>query len=75
MCESAFSLLCQFVRVNKLLTAAPNICGASKWTLLPVTLLVPGVFSFLVAFWKVCVALLSTVRSRHVSVVFLYEVM
>lgn len=38
------SLLCQLVRVSKLPTVAPNICGASERTLLLVTLLVPGVF-------------------------------
>jgi hypothetical protein len=65
------SLLCQLVRVNKLLTVAPNICGASEWTLLLVTLLVPGDFGWLVDFWKVCVALLPSVPSRHVIAVFL----
>lgn len=69
------SLLCQLVRVTKLFTVAPNICGASEWTLLLVTLLVPGGFRWLVEFWKVRVALLCSVPSRHGSAVFLYEVM
>lgn len=69
------SLLCQLVRVPKLLTVAPDICGASEWALLFVTLLVPGIFRWLVDVWNVCVALLSSVTYRHVSAVFLYEIM
>jgi hypothetical protein len=41
--------------------AVPNTCGSSAWNLLPLTLLVPTVFRWILDSWKICAPLQSTI--------------
>ena len=42
----------------KFCTVAPNVCGASLWNLLCITILAPRILRCLLDFWKICAPLL-----------------
>lgn len=51
---------------TKFCTVVPNMCGSSVWSLLHVTLLMPGILRLFLDFWKICVALPMTIAKVHI---------